>query len=94
MKRIPFDELKHFLQGRLDLDEFARILPKLEQLYGDELTRVQGLPEDVISLALSNDCAISTYVDFHATDKFDQCRSRYACISSRLGADKDKLEKS
>lgn len=84
MKRISFDDLKHFLQGRLDLDEFERILPKLEHLYGNELTKVQGLPEDVICLALSNDCAISCYVDFHAYDKLDQCKRQYSHMASQL----------
>lgn len=84
MTKVSFDELKRFLRGCVDLGDFERNLPQLKKLYGDRLDEVQGLPEDVVKLALSNDCAISCYTDFHTEDKLERCRERYGIMAGRL----------
>lgn len=68
----------------MSVADYHKLSPKIREIYQSSQKDICSLPTDVASLALSNNCDIHTYVDFHTTTKLEKEKNNYKNIVKNL----------
>ena len=76
--------VKACFKGALPLGLFFKTKSKIQEIYKEDQKDICALPEDIATLALSNDCAIGSYVDFHQDEKSSNLKKSYSFLSKKL----------
>lgn len=78
-------EIKERLAGTQTLEDEITLREKVKTEFLKSFDTMCSLPGDIAALAVSNDCIISDYVDFHGSTKVNEAKSNYKMLISSLG---------
>jgi len=76
--------VKACFKGALPLSLFFKSKNKIQEIYKENQKDICALPEDIATLALSNECPIQSYVDFHQDEKSSNLKKSYSFLSKKL----------
>lgn len=77
-------EIKARLSGFQTLEDEMALREKIRPEFIDSADKLYSLPGDIAALAVSNDCIISGYVDFHGSAKMNKAKDNYRMLISSL----------
>lgn len=83
-KNIDHSVYKEMLSDYMSVDDYHKLSHKIKEVYKTDAKDICSLPSDVATLALSNNCDIHSYVDFHTTTKLDSEKNNYKIIVNKL----------